>query len=527
MQNLPHYYDPGWIRQTTEVVKADLCIYGASSAGVTAAVTAADRGLSVVLLEPGIHLGGMTSSGLGWTDMGKKAAIGGRARRFYERIGRHYGKEEEWYFEPRIARLVFGEMIAETNVRVLQPQFLASVEKCGTHITSLSCLSGLRVEAKFFIDATYEGDLMAGAGVLSTYGRESNAVHGETLNGIQIGPHHQFRFPLDPYMTEGDPESGLLPGIIPEDLMQKQGEGDMRVQAYNFRVCMTDDPALRLDWEKPDGFDSPLHILATRWLNNKMDHYDDPLVGGRTVPALFNVLPNKTGGGYRKTDSNSYGPVSSDFIGANYGWPQGSYETRERIFQAHVAYQKGYYFHVSHDPAIPKRFRDAYAAWGLSRDEFTETGHWPPQLYVREARRMLGVHIITEHDCMGKIVAEDSVGLGSHQMDSHNCSRFVHQGSVLNEGDVQVVPPKPYPVSYRAMIPSREQCENLIVPVCLSASHVAYGSVRMEPVFMILGESAAIAASLCLNNDSPVQDLPYNELRPELLSAGQILEWTK
>ena len=536
MSNL-HYFQRDWVENTDASLDVDVCVYGGTAGGVVAAVKAARLGKSVVLCQPGKHLGGMTTGGLGWTDFGRKHVIGGMSRQFYRDVGRRYGQDEQWRFEPSKARAVIDAMVEAAGVPVRLCQYLHTVAVENGRIVSITMLGGLTVRAKVYIDATYEGDLLAGAGVSYHVGREANAVYDEKLNGIQVRDKHQFSHPVDPYVVAGDASSGLLPFVEDVDQTRRRGEGDRRVQAYNFRVCMTDDPALKIDWPKPDDFDERLYVLATRWFNSEKDRYNEQVhssdpaqhLRGRT-PSKFDIFPNKTPGGFHKTDTNNHGPVSSDFIGASWDWPDGCHETREKLFQKHVSYQMGLYWHMANSPDIPRKYRDAYAHWGLPRDEFVDTAHWPHQLYVREARRMIGDYVITEHDCTGDSRPDDPVGMGSYTMDSHNCTRFVARDAdtgrarVLNDGDVQVPPTDPYPISYRAIVPKRGQCANLIVPTCFSASHIAFGSARMEPVFMVLGESAAFAAALAVDNRSSVQDVPYDELGPELLKAGQILE---
>jgi len=514
----PHYFKREWIKPSDKTLHVDVCVYGGTSAGVTAAVASARRGRSVVILNPSQYVGGMTTGGLGWTDSGKKQVIGGLARQFYRGVGRLYGKDEVWNFEPGVAMRVFKAWLDDADVSVYHGQFLDRVAVDGARIKSVRMLGGLEVHARIFIDATYEGDLLAAAGVTYTVGRESNAQYGETLNGIQVRDKHQFSHPVDPYIEEGNPGSGVLPHINPEDVYELQGQGDHRIQAYCFRVCMTDDPDLRVAWEKPAGFDPTEYILATRWFNSEKDDYNELLPPSGKL-RKFDRLERP-----HKTDTNNHGPMSSDYIGANYAWPEAGYEQREAIFQQHVTYQKGLYWFLANDPSIPARYRESLGAWGLAADEFEETSHWPHQLYIREARRMVADYVLTEHDCMHKAACEDPVGMGSYNLDSHNCQRFVHQGRVLNDGDVQVSPAGPYGVSYRSIVPRSGECDNLFVPVCLSASHIAYGSVRMEPVFMILGESSAIAADLAIAEDAAVQDVGYGELRPELDKAGQVLE---
>ncbi len=389
---------------------------------------------------------------------------------------------------------------------------------------------------RFFIDATYEGDLLAAAGVDFTTGREGNDAYGESLDGTQIDRKHQFVPALiSPFVTPGDASSGLLPHVEPTDAHHRVGRGDHRVQAYNFRVCMTDDPKLRIDWEKPADYNPLGHELAVRWFAQpEKDQYNDLLPQPRSESSelhrslhKFDVLTHRTADGYAKTDTNNNGPVSSDFIGANYAWPTADYATRERVFQAHVRYQRGLYWTIANDERVPEVYRRTVAAWGLARDEFRETEHWPHQLYVREGRRMVGDYVVTEHDCRATCHAGNSVGLGSYNMDSHNCSRFVaesaHGPVVMNEGDVQVPPTDPYPISYRCVVPKAGQCPNLLVPVCISASHIAFGSARMEPVFITLGESTACAAKLAIEKGDAVQDVAYRNLEPLLVDAGIVL----
>jgi hypothetical protein len=505
----PHYYLPSK-RSAPRSISADVCVYGGTASGVAAAVQSARLGRSVVLLEPGRHLGGMTTGGLSFTDFGNKAAIGGMAREFYRGLGKKYGVDEEWTFEPHVAEEVIGEMVREAKVPVEFGQFLKSVKREGRRITSLTTESGLTVTARMFVDATYEGDLMAKAGVKYTVGRERNSKYGETINGVQVREKHQFDRHVDPYVAAGDPSSGLLPGISP-DPVEPMGAGDRRIQAYNFRLCLTTAPGNRIPFDKPKGYDPKRYELLARHLAagwNEVFVKYDPIRGG-------------------KVDKNNHGAVSTDFIGENYAWPEGSYRTRERIFQEHVRYIQGYFWFMANDPRVPEGIRRRIAEYGLAKDEFRDTGGWPHQLYVREARRMVSDVVMTELHCRGKQTVEDPVGLGAYGMDSHNCQRVVIDGRVMNEGDVQVGGFAPYPISYRSIVPRRGECENLFVPICLSASHIAYGSIRMEPVFMILGQSAAFAADMALTRNLSVQDVPYSELRPLLEKAEQTLEWRK
>lgn len=528
MHNLGlHYFQPHWIEATDRQIEADVCVYGGTAAGVVAAAGAARQGLSAVVLQPGNILGGMTTGGLGLTDYGKQHVIGGMARQFYRDLGQAKDKEEEWYFEPHVAQQVIDGYVKDAGIPIFYRQYLDRAEMEGQKIARIRLLGGLTVQARMFIDATYEGDLLGKAGVSYTVGRESNRVYGETINGVQVRHLHQFSPPIDPYIVAGDPTSGTLPFVNEGDIAA-MGSGDHRIQAYNFRVCMTDDPKLKIPWEKPEGFVDRDYELGRRWFSSEKDLYNDNLPNQNPLwqglPRKFDVLTERTPDGFLKTDTNNHGPFSSDFIGANYAWPEASYAQREQIFQAHVNYQKGFYWLMANDETIPTRYREAYGRFGLTRDEFAETGHWPHQLYVREARRMIGDYVLTEADTQHQRRADDPVGMGSYAMDSHNCQRFIRDGRVLNEGDVQLAPAGAYGVSYRSIVPRRGECENLLVPICLSASHIAYGSVRMEPTFMVLAESAALAASLAIRDGGAVQDVAYSELRGLLDEAKQVTE---
>ena len=522
-------------------------VYGGNAAGVVAAVQAKRMGRSVVLLEPGGRLGGLTSGGLGNTDIGNKGAIGGLSRRFYERIAAHYarpaawvhetradyekrsaignqghgrpdpvaertGVATMWVFEPALAEGILRAMAEEAGIVVRYGEKLdlaGGVSKEGTAIRTIRMESGRAYAGRIFVDATYEGDLMARAGVSYHVGREANAVYGETLNGVQTrnATSHQFKVRVDPHVVPGDPRSGLLPGLH-DGGPGEEGSGDLRVQAYNFRMTLTDAPANRLPIPRPEGYDPRRYELLRRYVE----------AGVFDALDLNSPMPN------RKTDVNNHGAFSSDHIGANYDYPDADHAARERILRDHQAYVAGLWYFLQNDERLPAAVRETASRWGLCRDEFGDTGHWPHQLYVREARRMIGEVVMTEHHCRGAQRVEDAVGLAAYGMDSHNVQRYVVDGAARNEGDVQVGVPGPYPVSYRAIVPRRGEATNLLVPVALSASHIAYGSIRMEPVFMILAQSAATAASLALDGNGDVQDVPYPRLRERLLADGQVLE---
>jgi hypothetical protein len=514
----------------------DLVVYGATAGGVSTAVQAARLGKSVVLIEPGKHLGGMTSGGLGATDIGNKSAIGGIAREFYRRIRKHYdddsawkweprsyfkgrgheaAEDTAWTFEPHVAEQIFRDLVREHNIPVVFQQRLdleKDVVKDGLRIVSIAMTSGESYRGRMFVDATYEGDLMAKAGVSYHVGREGNKMYGETLNGVQTknAVHHQFVKNVDPFVKPGDPTSGLLPRVQAGP-PGSDGEGDQRVQAYNFRLCATDKPENRRPWPKPAGYDERQYELLLRNFE----------AGDLRLPWNPVLMPN------RKTDSNNNFAFSTDDIGANYAYPDGDYAARAKIWQEHVDYQQGLMWTLANHPRVPQKVREHYQTWSLAKDEFIDNDNWPFQLYIREARRMIGPYVMIEQDCRGLRKATDSIGLAAYTMDSHHVQRYVTaEGFARNEGDVQVGGFPPYPISYRAIVPQVAECTNLLVPVCLSASHIAYGSIRMEPVFMVLGQSAATAAAQAVDTNMAVQEIDYAKLRERLLADGQVLDWT-
>jgi ribulose 1,5-bisphosphate synthetase/thiazole synthase len=522
--------------RAVEAVKVDVCVYGGTSAGVITAAAVAKEGKSVILIEQGRHLGGLTSGGLGKTDFGNKAVIGGMSREFYKRLGNHYGQAEVWTFEPSVAEKLFNDIIAENKVRVLLNHRLASVEKQGARIVKIVLddapadeynapgamkeASAVTVEAAVFIDCGYEGDLMAKAGVKYAIGRESIAQYGEPLNGIRAKtPQHQFKVKVDPYLKPGDPASGLIPLIQSGD-GGTPGDGDQRVQTYNFRICVTNVKANQNPFTPPPGYDAKTFELFARLVEAMPKQAGDKI-------SLSNFLKIDMMADGHKTDINNNGAVSTDYIGMNYAYPDGDYATRAKIWRENRDYNQGLFYFIATSPRLPENLRQQMNAWGLAKDEFVDTQGWPHQMYVREARRMIGRHVVTQADCEHKTEAADAVGMGAYNMDSHNCQRFVKEGAAINEGDVQVGPKGPYPVGYASITPKEEECENLIVPVCLSASHIAYGSIRMEPVFMAIGESSAYAACMAIDAKTTVQKIDYPKLREKLLAAGQVLEFHK
>jgi hypothetical protein len=514
----------------------DILVYGGTSAGVIAAVQAGRMGKSVALIEPTHHLGGMTTGGLGATDTGNQKAIAGISREFYQRILKHYqamsawkyetpleyAKRERYFqddalfgFEPQVAEQIYNQMLAEAKAIVILGERLdqkVGVKKQGTRIVSITTESGRTFAAKVLIDATYEGDLLAKAGVAYTIGREANAQYGETLNGVEVAlaKSHQFTLPVDPFVRRGDPASGLLP-FVHAGPPGVDGQADKLLQAYNYRLCLTDVPENRVPFPKPDGYDERDFELLLRL-------YD----------ASFTAIPwNPRGMPNRKTDANNNGAFSTDAIGLSYNYPEADYAAREKIIAAHVRYTKALLWTLANHPRVPEKVRAQVNKWGLAKDEFADNENFPRQLYVREARRMLGAYVMTEQDITAKHKPDDPVGLGSYGMDSHNTQRYVDPtGHARNEGDVQVHGFAPYGISYRSLVPKQSECTNLLVPVCMSATHIAYGSIRMEPVYMILGQSCATAAAIAIDDDADVQAVSYAKLRARLLADKQLLEWT-
>ncbi len=513
----------------SSVKKYDIVVYGGTSSGVMAAIQADRMGKNVILIEPENHLGGLSSSGLGQTDSGKKSVIGGLAREFYQQLKKYYDNPDAWVydkpkdcawidpnddaiwrFEPRVAEATFRDMLGDIPVvfqERLDLQHGVHVEN--NRIQSISMESGKTFHGAMFIDATYEGDLMANAGVTYTVGRESNAHYGETLNGVQHqhAIYHQFDVNVDPYIVSGDRSSGLLPGVHGEN-PGDNGDADHRIQAYCFRLCLTTVDDNKVEFEKPDAYDSLRYELLLR-------HFE---AGETRVPLYHGMMPNI------KTDTNNNHGFSTDNINMNWDYPEADYQRRAEIIAEHELYQKGLMWTLAYHPRVPQDVRDEVSRWGLAKDEFTDNDNWPHQLYIREARRLVSDYVVTEHDCKRIKICDDPVGLGSYNMDSHNCQRYVDaNGFVRNEGDVQVSPGGAYLISYKSIVPKKGETENLFVPVCLSASHIAYGSIRMEPVFMILGQSAATAASLAIDKNVPVQSVSYDELRDILLQDKQII----
>lgn len=503
-------------KQRVQDLEVDICVYGGTASGVITAYTAAKMGKSVVLVEPSTHLGGLTTGGLGFTDIGNKFVVTGLARDFYRRIGTHYGKFEQWIFEPHVAKNILLEYIKEAKIKVLYQTRLVATKKENGFITSIllendakpSSATNQTIKAKMFIDCTYEGDLMARAGVSYTVGREANSQYGETYNGVQMLDKHQFPDGIDPYKIKGKPESGLLWGISSE-AVQANGTGDKKVQAYNFRMCLSKDPKNQVPITQPANYDPNKYELLLRQVEATQPKVLDWQL------MHFAEMPNQ------KTDINNCGGFSTDMIGMNYDYAEADYDTRKKIVKEHEDYTKGLLYFIGNDPRMPEHLRKDMKQYGYPKDEYIENGNWSPQLYIREARRMMGDYVMTQQHCEGKEIALDPIGMAAYTMDSHNCSRFVINGMVKNEGDVQVGGFPPYPIAYRSLIPKASECKNLLVPVCLSSTHIAFGSIRMEPVFMVLGQSSAVAAAVAIDSKTSVQEVNVKKVQ-EILNTNPL-----
>jgi hypothetical protein len=506
----------GTILHAQPVITSDVCVYGGTSCGVAAAVEAARQGKTVVIVEIGGHLGGMTSGGQCRMDIGNKAAIGGIAREYFERLASHYGAGNHWVYEPGMAEKDFLEMVNAEKAPTFLHQRLHAVKKNGATIQQLQMESGQVFRALEYIDCSYEGDLMAMAGVSNAVGREPNSQYNETLNGIRATtPKCQFEVAVDPWIKPGDPSSGLLP-LIQTNVFGFPGGGDESVQAFNFRMCLTQVESNRVTISPPEHYDPARYELLARYI--------EALAASGKTPKLadliqFQAIPNG------KSDVNNNGPISTDYVGGNGDYPNGTFEQRSDIWEAHEDYTRGLFHFLAVSQRVPEPLREEMQSWGLCKDEFVDNEGWPYQLFIREARRMVSDYVMTENNCAKSLAVPDAVGLAVGSPESHNCRRIVRNGRVENEGDVHGGSNPPFQISYRAIVPKAAQCENILVPVCLSASHIAYGAIRLEPVFMVLGHSAAAAACQAIDEKKPVQKIDVPKLQKRLITEHQVLEW--
>ena len=498
----------------------DLCVYGGSASGVVAAYSAAQMGMDVLVVEPGIRIGGLTAGGLGFTDIGNKQVVKGISLQFYRRLGEHYGNLEQWVFEPSAAHAILSDYLNHKNIKVVMNRHLCDAQMEGTDLRCIKVAGEgdtLTFKADWFIDASYEGDLMAKAGVSYRTGREDCSEYGETWNGVHMRHMHQFPDGVDPYVIPGDPSSGLLWGISEGQLAAK-GSGDNLIQAYNYRICLTNNPDNRLPIEKPENYDPSKYELLVRLFEAQKDMRDI------NQYFIWSLAPNN------KTDINNRGGFSTDMIGMNYNYPEGTWEERQEIIKAHKDYTLGLLYFYATDPRVPAELQNYIKEWGLPKDEYAENGHWTPQLYVRECRRMVGEYVATQADCDNKVIAPEGIAYAAYTMDSHNTQRIVIEKNgkkmVKNEGDVEIGGGMPYPISYRSITPKREECTNLLVPVCCSASHIAYGSIRMEPVFMCMGQAAGMAVALAQKQGlDKIQDVNYMDIN-DIMAVNPYLDGT-
>ncbi len=546
------------------IYDTDLLVYGATSGGITAAIQASRLGKKVLLVEPSQHIGGMTTGGLVWTDFGVEGAVGGLSGEFYSRITQHYQSDAAWKmndpfkdrllnpsqeyiksFEPHVADSVFQAMLQEEGITVITEERLdlqKGVTKEKNVIREVVFESGKTISARIFIDATYEGDLMALADVSYHVGRESRDTYDESAAGV-LGEDTILSKPLsffrgymglfqpkryfnrvdtyipgaelmgyakvNPYDENGD----LLYGI--QDVpLEAPGTGDEKVQAYNVRVCLTTDSANRIPITRPVDYDSTKYELLARYIEaHRLDNI-------RQVLFKIDPVPNQ------KTDINDGCPYSTDYIGANWDYPEADYDRREEILEEHHRFTKGLLYFIGHDPRVPEEIRSEMLRYGYPKDEYVKNNHWTPQVYIRESRRMIGEYVMTQQDIETNTTKEHSIGLGSYALDSHHVQRVVaSEGELINEGNFTIRVDSPYEIPYEAILPRKEECSNLLVPVCVSSSHVAFGSIRMEPVFMVLGQAAATAACLALNEGSNIHSIDYSTLREQLTQDGQKLKF--
>lgn len=499
----------------------DVVVYGGTAGGVVAAVSSAREGLKAALIEPTKHIGGMVSGGLGFTDFGKKEVIGGYSLEFYYRVGRYYGmnqygNEVSWYHEPHVAEQIFRQMLREAKVTVIEGKRLkekGGVRKNGLQVSEIEMEDGSTYSADIFIDSSYEGDVMAQSGVTYTWGREGSAQYGESLAGVrEKTPLHQFLVDVNPRDASGK----LLPEVSGNRL-PAAGSADKLVQAYNYRMCFSNVPGRQVAFPKPEGYDAKRYEILLRWIEARTAK-EGKAPGVNTVMKI-DLLPNGT------ADVNNNGAVSTDYIGGSWEYPEASYAKRAEIWKAHKDYVAGVLYTIANNDRVPRALRDELNRWGLCKEEFVDNGYWPYQLYIREARRMVGEYVAIQKDLQTELTKPDPIGMGSYNSDSHNIERIVdEQGFARNEGDMQVAV-KPYQIPYRVLTPKRTEATNLLVPVCFSASHVAYSSMRMEPQYMIMGQAAGVAAKMAISGKIPVQDIDTRALTNALKKNGATMEY--
>ncbi|MCU1324109.1 MAG: putative secreted protein putative xanthan lyase related [Acidobacteriaceae bacterium] len=511
----------GFVNLFAQATHFDLVVYGATEAGVMAAVAASRENLKVALVEPTAHIGGMLTGGLSGSDIANPDVIGGLAREFFDRMGSHYNAERlghstAWNFEPHVAEAALKDLLNKANVSVFLNEPLSPKQdrvRIGSHILGFQTRTR-RWDADAFADCTYEGDLLPLIGVAFTSGRESSSKYRESLAGVRAEtPANQLPNGVSSYRSG---TRTLLPEVNPGPLA-RPGSGDDKVQAFNFRLIMSRDTHNQISFEQPNGYNPATYALLNGVWKALQQSLGRPLV----LSDIFRIVPIPND----KADFNNIGGFSTDFLNHSWTYLNATAEGRKAIFDDHVRYTKGLLFFLSHDDSVPIAIREELCKWGLAKDEFTESNNWPPQLYIREGRRMVGEFVLTQADLLSDRVKGDSIGMGSHNIDSHNVQRIVdEQGMAKNEGDVQEHV-QPYALPYRILTPLHSEADNLLVPICVSASHVAYSSLRMEPQYMILGQAAGVAAALAVHDHRAVQDIDIHQLQDRLVALGAILSY--
>lgn len=502
--------------------EADVIVYGATPGGFCAAIAAAREGVSVVLLEPTNHIGGVNTGGLCFSDSNQtvRSTVLGLFEEWHQSIEQDYQQRDvklpyqvgtkdhtHWTYEPHIAMKITRAMLDEAGVKVLTQRILKSVSKDGARLTKLNTSDGEFV-AKVFVDATYEGDLMAASGVSWTIGREGRAEFGEPLAGKQYSKRR-----MD--ISGRDAEGKLLPLITTDDA-GPEADGDNKVMVYSFRLCLTKDAANRVPFPAPANYDPARFEVVRRYFAKEKR----PILLWDLYP-----LPGN------KFDANNgiWKQFSMGLVGACNGWSEADEAGRAKSWEAHKQYTLELYHFLTTDAAVPENLRKEMSEFGLCKDEFDAYDHWSPQLYVREGRRMKGAYVVSQKDIMDQPEKQDAIVVSSFPIDSHDCQRVATPDGVINEGTIMPVrvPGRKhgyaYHVPYRAITPIDSECSNLLVPVALSCTHVAYSSIRVEPTWMILGQSAGIAAALSAKQNLAVQRLPYPALRERLLAQKQVL----
>jgi len=491
-----------------------------------ASIEAAHLGRTVVLLEPGQHVGGMSSSGLGATDLYSMNALGGLVQTFFQTVKSIYTADEVPLpdgfaagtdYAPHIAEQAFDQMLGaqSSNITVVFGAGLSSISQTGTVINNVTTTNGVTYAAKEFIDASYEGDLMAAAHVSYTVGREALTQYWEPYAGVEVPK--LMGEAIDPYVTPGDPSSGLIPHVMP-DTLGAPGSADQSVMAYNYRLCLSTDPANQIPFTAPAGY-SPAEFEVVARLIEAYENKGENISLGTIVTQY--QLPQD------KIDANATFYVSTDDVGASTGYPNASPSDRQQIAAAHKEYMQGLLYFLMTDPRIPSSIQADVRALGLCKDEFTDNGGWPRQLYIREGRRMIGAYVMTQNDAQLKTSILDPIGLGGYFLfDSHYCNRSARNGTVYMEGTAHPLGNHPYPIPYRILTPQESQATNLLVTVAVSASHVAYDGLRVEVTYMIMGQAAGAAASLAMDENTGVESVNYSQLKAQLLTDGQILTWT-